>query len=140
VVEGFPIHQAIGFTTFIKDLFLDKLEKKDLLKCFHFFHKQLRKIYKNIDTKKGKNTKILFLVIVLLDILHHSLRVLSALPNIICNDSKKAIFRILHNILHWISFFSAVIYAFLPSENKTLFELLVQKPFLLAEWFCLNGM
>ncbi len=140
VIKGFPIHQASGFTTFVKSLFLEKMEKNDVEKCFYFFHDILTKLYKNIDTNNGKNTTTLLDIIILLDITHHTLRALAAVPNIVFNNPKKATFQIIHNYLHWVSFFSSFIYSSLnDTEDQFLFELLVQNPFLLGEWFCLNG-
>ncbi len=91
------------------------------------------------DTKNGRKMRELLFVISLLDILHHGLRVLAAIPNIIVDDSKDAVFRILHAILHWVSLFTGVLHNYLPFDNQVTFRLLVQDPFLLAQWLCLNG-
>lgn len=136
VIDGFPIHQGIGFTTFFQDICLEKLDKKVCMDIFVFFHTLLTKIYTNIDD--NNHTQLIF-VIVLIDIVQHSLRTIAAMPNIFTNDSKKAIFRIIHNIFHWISLFTSYFYAYLNTEDILLFEKLVQNPFLISQWFCLNG-
>jgi len=142
VIEGFPIHQGIGFTAFVKDMFVDQLSKQTLEKCFRTFHRILTNIYvtySNVDTKNGRKRSELVFVIVLLDILHHGLRVLAAIPNIILDDTKDAVFRILHAIVHWMSLFTCALHNYLPFDNQVTFRLLVQDPFLLAQWLCLNG-
>ena len=144
VIEGFPIHQAIGFTAFVKDLCLDQLSKETLQTCFHKFHRHLTAIYSNMETDDGKRTTKLMVLITLLDVVHHGLRAHAAipsivLPHIVLNERKQAVFRILSAIVHWISLVSGVLHQCLPFDNHATFQLLVQNPFLLAEWLCLNG-
>jgi hypothetical protein len=137
LIDGFPIHQGIGFTTFVQDICLEKLNKKTVYDIFLFFHTILTKIYTNID--ENNHTQLVY-VIMLLDITHHFLRTIAAMPNIIANCPKKALFRIIHNIIHWISLFTLIFYEYLNTQDIWLFEMLVQNPFLLSQWFCLNGM
>ena len=141
VIEGFPVHQGIGFTVFVKDLFVGQLSKQTLEKCFRAFHRILTDIYLNnskMDKKNGRKVQLVFVIIVL-DILQHGLRVLAAIPNIILDDSKDAVFRILHAIMHWMSLFTGALHNCLPFDNQVTFRLLVQDPFLLTQWLCLNG-
>ncbi len=136
LVDGFCIHQGIGFTIIINDLALHKYDMSQQLDILEKCKGILQIIYN--ATVSSNDVTGTFIVVTIIDLIHHTMRIITAFPYLL-TDPICASNKILHNIMHWITFFMNVYYHYFINYNDQKFETCVHKPILLSSWLCING-
>jgi hypothetical protein len=133
LVNGFCIHQGIGFTIFMSDITGRNMTLEQQLQQMKQMKRYLKKLYKKSVSVNSVYTTIF--VIAMIDIIHHTLRVLSSLLYLIF-EPKKSISTISHNIMHWITLFTQIYYLNFTYKSEKQFENYVSNPILLSSWLC----
>jgi hypothetical protein len=136
LINGFCIHQGIGFTIIINDLAFHTYNKSQQLEILEKCKSILRVIYDKFIS--ANDMKHAFLVITLIDIIHHTTRIITSFPYIVI-DPHCTMYKITHNIMHWITLFLNIYYSFFLVDNDVNFLKYVHNPILLSSWLHING-
>ncbi len=136
IINGFCIHQGIGFTIIANDLALHKYNLSQQLDILEKCKTILRVIY---DVSVSENDmKSAFVIITIIDIIHHTIRIITATPYLFI-DPHCSVYKIMHNIMHWITFFLHLYYSQFVVNDDDNFKKYIHNPILLSSWLCING-